>query len=182
MVQPVLPYPRKHPGPLLLELRGFPLAVRGSVASPVERSTCRMPVTVSVHPADRECLRGVNRSPNQSHRVDYRNVLREAKSLISDENIRFAFIHLPVPHPPGIFADPAQRIGGREDYLGNLILADQALAHFEPRLQRLPPHPTRFSSSPQTIPGACRHGVEHQAGPMRRSALQAEARLIRVPC
>jgi hypothetical protein len=66
--------------------------------------------------------------PNQSHRVDYRNVLREAKSLISDENIRFAFIHLPVPHPPGIFADPTQRIGETEDYLGNLILADQALA------------------------------------------------------
>jgi hypothetical protein len=65
---------------------------------------------------------------NQSHRADYRNVLREAKSLISDENIRFAFIHLPVPHPPGIFADPGQRIGEREDYLGNLILADQALA------------------------------------------------------
>jgi hypothetical protein len=65
---------------------------------------------------------------NQSHRLDYRSVLREAKSLISDENIRFAFIHLPVPHPPGIFADPAQSVGRREDYLGNLILADQALA------------------------------------------------------
>ncbi|MGA9720729.1 MAG: sulfatase-like hydrolase/transferase, partial [Acidobacteriaceae bacterium] len=67
-------------------------------------------------------------SSNQSHRVDYRNLLGEAKSLISDENIRFAFVHLPVPHPPGIFADPAQRIGEREDYLGNLILADRALA------------------------------------------------------
>jgi hypothetical protein len=67
-------------------------------------------------------------SPNQSHKDDYRKILKEAKLLIEDENIRFAFIHLPVPHPPGIFADPGHQAAGTEDYLGNLILADHALA------------------------------------------------------
>jgi hypothetical protein len=64
--------------------------------------------------------------PRPPHEIDYRRVLQQAKSLIQDTNIRFAFIHLPVPHPPGIYPDPLA--GGAEDYLGNLILADRALA------------------------------------------------------
>lgn len=66
-----------------------------------------------------------HRSPNESHKDDYRRVLLQAKSLIADQDIRFAFIHIPIPHPPGIYPDPLA--GGREDYLGNLLLADQAL-------------------------------------------------------
>jgi sulfatase-like protein len=69
-----------------------------------------------------------HRPANESHEDDYRRVLKEAKSLIQDQSIRFAFIHLPVPHPPGIFPDPTPSGGGHDDYLGNLILADQALA------------------------------------------------------
>jgi hypothetical protein len=69
-----------------------------------------------------------HRASNESHKDDYRRVLKEAKSLLQDETIRFAFIHLPVPHPPGIFPDPTPAGAGREDYLGNLILADRALA------------------------------------------------------
>lgn len=69
-----------------------------------------------------------NNSSTQNHLLDYRTVLTQAKSLIEDETIRFAFIHLPVPHPPGIFPDPTSRNVAKEDYLGNLILADRALA------------------------------------------------------
>ena len=67
-------------------------------------------------------------SSNKAHQHDYQAVLREAKSLIEDENIRFAFIHVPVPHTPGIFPNPDPRAAGSEDYLGNLMLADQTLA------------------------------------------------------
>jgi hypothetical protein len=67
-------------------------------------------------------------SSNQSHKDDYESVLKEATLLVEDENIRFAFIHLPVPHPPGIFPNPDHSAKGKEDYLGNLILADQALS------------------------------------------------------
>ncbi len=75
-------------------------------------------------------------STNQSHKDDYQSVLREATSLIEDENIRFAFIHLPVPHPPGIFPDPDRSAKGREDYLGNLILADQALSELRSAISK----------------------------------------------
>ncbi len=65
---------------------------------------------------------------SQSHKGDYQSVLKQAMLLIKDEDIRFAFIHLPVPHPPGIFPDPTHLGAGREDYLGNLVFADLALA------------------------------------------------------
>lgn len=71
---------------------------------------------------------------SQSHRTDYERVLKQVKPLIEDENIRFAFIHLAVPHPPGIYPDPLE--GGREDYLGNLILADQTLAEIRSAIEK----------------------------------------------
>ncbi|MFL6428869.1 MAG: sulfatase-like hydrolase/transferase [Acidobacteriaceae bacterium] len=71
---------------------------------------------------------------SQSHRIDHDRVLKQAKPLIEDENIRFAFIHLAVPHPPGIYPDPLE--GGREDYLGNLILADQILAEIRSTIEK----------------------------------------------
>jgi hypothetical protein len=67
-------------------------------------------------------------SRNQAHRESYHAVLKQAKSLIEDQNIRFAFIHLPVPHTPGIFPNPDPHGAGSDDYLGNLMLADQTLA------------------------------------------------------
>lgn len=60
------------------------------------------------------------------HRSDYQRVLQQANLLVQDMNIRFVFVHLPVPHPPGIYPDPLN--GGRADYLGNLVLADRTLA------------------------------------------------------
>jgi hypothetical protein len=65
-------------------------------------------------------------NPPPTHEADYDRVLQQANLLIQDTNIRFAFVHLPVPHPPGIYPDPLA--GGSKDYLGNLILADKALA------------------------------------------------------
>ena len=66
--------------------------------------------------------------PNQEHLDDYRDVMREAQALIRDSNIRFALIHLPVPHPPGIFKGPIVTGEDPFNYLGNLLLADQTLA------------------------------------------------------
>jgi Sulfatase len=77
-----------------------------------------------------------HRRANESHKDDYQRVLKQAESLIQDESIRFAFIHLPVPHPPGIFPDPTSYAEGRDDYLGNLILADQTLAELRTVISR----------------------------------------------
>ena len=71
---------------------------------------------------------------NENHQRDYGRVLDQAKALIADENVRFAFVHLPVPHPPGIYPDPLNP--GGEDYLGNLILADKALAELRDVIEK----------------------------------------------
>jgi hypothetical protein len=67
-------------------------------------------------------------SPNQALDDDYGNILHAGEALIQDPDIRLAFIHMPIPHPPGLVPNP----GGEHafDYLGNLMLADQALAQF----------------------------------------------------
>jgi hypothetical protein len=66
--------------------------------------------------------------PNQALDDDYSNILHAGEDLIQDPDIRLAFIHMPIPHPPGLLPNP----GGDHafDYLGNLMLADQALAQF----------------------------------------------------
>jgi hypothetical protein len=68
--------------------------------------------------------------PNQALHDDYRNILHAGEALIQDPDIRLAFIHMPIPHPPGLFRDPAATGDNAFDYLGNLMLADQALAQF----------------------------------------------------
>ncbi len=56
----------------------------------------------------------------QKQAQDYVVVMKQAEALLRDENIRFVFIHLPVPHPPGV--NPG---GG---YISNLAVADQSLS------------------------------------------------------
>jgi hypothetical protein len=77
---------------------------------------------------------------NQASHDDYSNILRAGEALIRDPDIRLAFIHMPVPHPPGLFPNP----GGAHafDYLGNLILADRALAQFVNSLATSPSAPS----------------------------------------
>jgi hypothetical protein len=67
-------------------------------------------------------------TPNRALEDDYSNILHAGEDLIDDSDIRLAFIHMPVPHPPGLLRNP----GGEHafDYLGNLVLADQAMAQF----------------------------------------------------
>jgi hypothetical protein len=65
---------------------------------------------------------------NRALREDYQNILRAGEALIDDPSLRLVFIHMPVPHPPGLMRNPS----GDHDfnYLGNLVLADQAMAQF----------------------------------------------------
>jgi hypothetical protein len=63
-------------------------------------------------------------------RKDYWDLLHAGEALIQEPDIRLAFIHMPVPHPPGLYRNPNVAGDSGFDYLGNLILADQALAKF----------------------------------------------------
>ena len=58
---------------------------------------------------------------------DYRNVMGQAEQLIHDSQIRFVFLHLPVPHPPGIYNRTTHTLTAGGTYLDNLVLADDTL-------------------------------------------------------
>jgi sulfatase-like protein len=74
----------------------------------------------------------------RTHADDYASVMAHAEDLIEDSRIRFAFVHLPVPHPPGIYDRKRHTIRDGGTYLDNLALADQTLAQLRNVIQSTP--------------------------------------------
>jgi sulfatase-like protein len=62
------------------------------------------------------------------HVRDAEGVIAPAEALIQDEQIGFVFIHLAVPHPPGVFDRRTGEIRNGGSYLDNLALSDIYLA------------------------------------------------------
>ena len=62
------------------------------------------------------------------HAQDMAALMPQAEALLRDESIGFVFIHLPIPHPPGIYdrSRGRERAGG--SYIDNLALADRSLS------------------------------------------------------
>lgn len=58
---------------------------------------------------------------------DYRKIVSGARDLIQNERIHFVFIHLPVPHPPGLYNRHTHQFSERGNYFDNLALADDTL-------------------------------------------------------
>lgn len=58
---------------------------------------------------------------------DYRSIMARARALVANPLIRFAFVHLPVPHPPGIYNRHTHQLAPGGNYLDNLTLADDTL-------------------------------------------------------
>ena len=63
----------------------------------------------------------------QEHADQYRTLMEASRRMISDDSIRFAFIHLPVPHPGGFYQRRTRRLGANGSYIDNLALTDMAL-------------------------------------------------------
>ena len=61
------------------------------------------------------------------HVRDAEGVLVPAEKLVADKEIRFAFVHMPVPHPPGVYDRATQQVHNGGSYLDNLALADRDL-------------------------------------------------------
>jgi hypothetical protein len=59
--------------------------------------------------------------------LGYRSILEKSKELIQDDRIRFVFLHIPVPHPPGIYNRNTHQLVVGGNYLDNLTLADDTL-------------------------------------------------------
>jgi len=57
----------------------------------------------------------------------YRALMDHAGTLIQNDSLRFIYIHLPVPHPPGIYDRRLHTFRTSGTYLDNLVLADDTL-------------------------------------------------------
>jgi hypothetical protein len=70
-----------------------------------------------------------NRTPAASNAyiTPYRNVMARTRALIENDHIQFVFLHLPVPHPPGIYDRQRHLLQPGGTYLDNLALADDTL-------------------------------------------------------
>jgi hypothetical protein len=74
----------------------------------------------------------------RGHQRDYQSVLEQAQALLRDSTIRFAYVHLGVPHLPAIYDRQAQGFSMRGSYLDNLALADEALGRLLDTLEGTP--------------------------------------------
>jgi hypothetical protein len=61
-----------------------------------------------------------------------------AQSLATNENIDFAFIHLPLPHPRGTYHRATGQISFGGSYIDNLALSDKILGELEATLAKTP--------------------------------------------
>ena len=61
------------------------------------------------------------------HLLDAQDLIDPALALIRDEQIALVFLHLAVPHPPGVYDRSTQQFRKGGSYLDNLTLADRYL-------------------------------------------------------
>jgi hypothetical protein len=116
--------------PLHSDLSGS-LSTRKSV---VENMAAMMPLTFRLD----SVMHVATDDPIQTHIDDYVSVMAQTRDLIQDSRIRFAFIHFPIPHPPGIYDRVHHVIRNGGSYLDNLVLADQSLAALRAAIQSTP--------------------------------------------
>jgi Sulfatase len=71
------------------------------------------------------------------HIRDYRELRSAGDSMLADSDAGFVFLHMPIPHPEGIY-DRRDKVltTGPSSYIDNLALADRYLAHVRDLLQR----------------------------------------------
>jgi hypothetical protein len=85
---------------------------------------------------DRRNLR-VETTTTALHIRDYRELFAAADTLLADPSANFLYIHLPVPHPNGIYSRATQQLTtSPSTYIDNLALADAYLAHLRQQLEQ----------------------------------------------
>ena len=63
----------------------------------------------------------------EKHQASILALMEKAQALIANEKIQFLFIHLPIPHPPGIYDRTTGKLRGSGTYIDNLALSDRSL-------------------------------------------------------
>ncbi len=79
-----------------------------------------------------------DRELNRLHISEFQRLASEADSLLQDPSTNFILVHMPVPHPNGIYNRGTQEFtsDGNSSYLDNLALANTFLVHIEDMLTR----------------------------------------------
>jgi hypothetical protein len=78
-----------------------------------------------------------DRTPPQQHIQDYSDLFTAADTMLDDRSVDFLFLHMPVPHPGGIYnRRTGQLTTGPSTYIDNLALADAYLAHLRSKLEQ----------------------------------------------
>jgi hypothetical protein len=83
------------------------------------------------HPAGGQMLE------TQAHVRNYEDLVKAADSLLDDPSLDFLYLHLPIPHPGGIYDRHTRQLTtAPATYLDNLALADEYLAHLRSNLEQ----------------------------------------------
>jgi hypothetical protein len=73
----------------------------------------------------------------QDHLADFEQVYAAANKLVDDPKASFILLHLPIPHPVGIYDRATGAVEPTGSYIDNLALADKCLANIHAELQQL---------------------------------------------
>jgi hypothetical protein len=69
--------------------------------------------------------------------IDFETLSSSADQLIADPSKDFLFLHMPIPHPPGIYdRRRATFSASHSSYIDNLVLADKFIAHIRQTLEQ----------------------------------------------
>lgn len=71
----------------------------------------------------------------RAHVKSYREIMGAADALIRNVSVGFVFLHLPVPHPPGIYSRKTGKLGVPGSYLDNLVLTDKLVGQLLTTIQ-----------------------------------------------
>jgi len=66
----------------------------------------------------------------------FRELIEESYAALRDERIHLLLIHLPAPHPPGIYDRRTHQICACGNYIDNLVLADDTLGALTAEISR----------------------------------------------
>jgi hypothetical protein len=72
------------------------------------------------------------------HVQNYHSIMTEAAALIQSDRVHFLFLHLPVPHLPGLYERKTHQLNPNGNYLDNLVLADDTLGELMREIGRTP--------------------------------------------
>lgn len=74
----------------------------------------------------------------EQNKHDYQAVMDNSYKLIQNNRIHFIFVHLPIPHPPGLYNRATHKLCACGNYLDNLVLADDTLGLLEKTIDQTP--------------------------------------------